>query len=29
VIVFEQARERGRHVGVADLKKLESLAGLT
>jgi thioredoxin 2 len=29
VIVFEHARERGRHVGVADLTKLESLAGLT
>ena len=29
VIVFEHGRERGRHVGVADLTKLESLAGST
>jgi thioredoxin 2 len=29
VIVFDQAKERGRHVGVADLKTLESLAGVT
>lgn len=29
VIVFDQARERGRHVGVADLKTLETLTGLT
>ena len=29
MIVFEHGRERGRHVGVADLAKLESLAALT
>ena len=29
LIVFEHGRERGRHVGVADLAKLESLASLT
>jgi thioredoxin 2 len=29
VIVFDHGRERGRHVGVADLAKLESVAGLT
>ena len=29
VIVFERGKERGRHVGVADLKTLETLAGLT
>jgi thioredoxin 2 len=29
VIVFEHGRERGRHVGVADLTRLESLAGST
>jgi thioredoxin-like negative regulator of GroEL len=29
LIVFEQGRERGRHVGVADLATLSSLVGLT
>jgi thioredoxin 2 len=29
VIVFDQGRERGRHVGVADLATLTKLAGLT
>jgi len=29
MIVFDHGRERGRHVGVADLAKLESLAALT
>ncbi len=29
VIVFEGGQERGRHVGVADLKTLETLAGVT
>jgi thioredoxin 2 len=29
VIVFDQGAERGRHVGVADLKTLETLAGVT
>jgi thioredoxin 2 len=29
VIVFDQGQERGRHVGVADLAKLESLVALT
>jgi thioredoxin 2 len=29
VIVFDQGRERGRHVGVADLKTLQALAGVT
>ena len=29
VIVFDHGKERGRHVGVADLPKLESLAALT
>ena len=27
VIVFERGKERGRHVGVADLKTLETLVG--
>ena len=29
VIVFDHGQERGRHIGVADLAKLESLAALT
>jgi thioredoxin 2 len=29
VIVFDQGRETGRHVGVADLKTLEKLIGIT
>jgi thioredoxin 2 len=29
VIVFDQGRERGRHVGLADLPTLASLVGLT
>jgi thioredoxin 2 len=29
MIVFEHGRERARHIGVADLAKLESLAALT
>jgi thioredoxin 2 len=29
LIAFEGGKERGRHVGVADLKVLESLAGFT
>lgn len=28
VIAFEQGKEKGRHVGVADLKVLETLAGV-
>lgn len=28
-IVFDQGKEKGRHVGVADLKLLETLAGVT
>jgi thioredoxin 2 len=28
-IVFERGQEKGRHVGVADLKRLEALAGVT
>ena len=29
LIVFEGGKERGRHVGLADMKALESLAGVT
>jgi thioredoxin 2 len=29
MIVFDQGRERGRHVGVADLATLASLVGVT
>ena len=29
IIAFEGGKERGRHVGVADMKVLESLAGIT
>jgi thioredoxin 2 len=29
VIVFDRGKERGRHVGVADLKTLEKLAGVS
>jgi thioredoxin-like negative regulator of GroEL len=29
LIVFDRGRERGRHVGVADLAKLSSLVGVT
>jgi thioredoxin-like negative regulator of GroEL len=29
LIVFDQGRERGRHVGVANLATLNSLAGFT
>jgi thioredoxin 2 len=29
LIVFDRGKERGRHVGVADLKTIETLAGLT
>jgi thioredoxin 2 len=28
LIVFDRGRERGRHVGVADMKKLETLVGV-
>jgi len=28
LIAFDRGRERGRHVGVADMKKLEALAGV-
>ena len=29
IIAFESGKERGRHVGVADMKVLETLAGIT
>lgn len=29
IIAFQQGQERGRHVGVADMKVLESLAGVS
>jgi thioredoxin-like negative regulator of GroEL len=29
LIVFQDGKERGRHVGVADLQRLEALAGVS